>query len=179
MLERLQKNWWILTIRGVLVLILGLIALFMPGLAVISILLYLGIVALIGGIVILFEGFGAEKGEKGIKILEGIIYILFGLLFLVKPGYIVSFTLYFIAFWALFAGLFQIYSAIKLRKVIQKEWLMILNGILSIVVAILIFVNLEAALGGIIILIGVYAVISGLMMIMTSFKVKSLKLSEN
>ena len=179
MLERLQKNWWLLALRGLLVLIFGLIALFMPGVAIASILLYLGVIALIAGIVILFEGFAAEKGEKGIKILEGIIYIMFGLLFLVKPGYILSFTLYFIAFWALLAGIFQIYSAIKLRKVIQNEWLLILNGIISIIFALLIFSNVVAATGAIIMVIGIYAIISGIMMIMASFRIKGLKKSDS
>lgn len=175
MLEELQKKWWVLAVRGLLVLIFGFIAIFSPGIVLLTMLLYLGIIAVISGIVILFEGFGAAKGEKGIKILEGIIYILFGLLFIVKPGYIISFTLYFIAFWALFAGIFQIYSAIKLRKVIQNEWLMILNGILSIVFGILIFMNVVVGAAAIIMLIGIYAIISGLMMIILAFKVKSIK----
>ena len=38
----------------------------------------------------------------------------------------------FIAVWAIIDGALQIWGAIALRKVLQHEWLLILNGVLSI-----------------------------------------------
>ena len=79
------------------------------------------------------------------------------------------------AFWALIAGIFMIVKAIKLRKVIQNEWLIIFNGIITVILGILIFANVFAGAEILVMVFGFYAILSGIMMMMISFKVKGLK----
>lgn len=47
--------------------------------------------------------------------------------------------LLFIAVWAIIIGALQIWGAIALRKVLQHEWLLILNGGLSIAFGVVLF----------------------------------------
>lgn len=174
MLETVQKKWWVLLLRGILLLIFGILALVTPGMVLATMLFYFGFIAIFSGIFVIIEGFMSSE-DKGTIILEGIFYILFGLLFLIMPGFVVSFTLYFIAFWALIAGIFMIVKAIKLRKVIQNEWLIILNGIITVILGLLIFANVFAGAEILVMVFGFYAILSGIMMMMISFKVKGLK----
>ncbi|MBK8983818.1 MAG: DUF308 domain-containing protein [Ignavibacteria bacterium] len=174
MLETIQKKWWVFLLRGILLLIFGILAVSTPGMVLATILFYFGFIAILSGIFVIIEDV-RSKSKEGAGKLEGLFYIFIGLLFIIMPEFVVTFTLYFIAFWALFAGIFMIISAIKMRKVIQNEWLAILNGIITVVFGILIFANVLAGAEALVIVFGFYAILSGLIMIILSFKVKGLK----
>lgn len=47
MLERIQKNWWLLLLRGILALILGILAVTSTGMVLVTFLLYIGIMAIL------------------------------------------------------------------------------------------------------------------------------------
>lgn len=174
MLENIQKHWWVLALRGVFALIFGILAVLSPGIVLVTLLFYFGFVAVFSGIFIIIEGIASKEGDKGLKILEGLVSIIFGILFITHPGFVISFMLYFIAFWAIMAGVFQIYNAIKLRKVIENEWFMILNGVITLVFGLIILFNVVASAEAFIMVFGFFAIISGVLMIALSFKVKSL-----
>jgi uncharacterized membrane protein HdeD (DUF308 family) len=65
-------------------------------------------------------------------LLEGIVGIAAGLVKLVWPGSTALALLYVIAAWALLTGAFEIAAAIRLRKIITGEWLLVLSGTASI-----------------------------------------------
>lgn len=174
MLETVQKKWWVLLLRGILLLIFGLLAVAIPGMVMATFLFYFGVIAIFSGIFVIIEGLMSAEG-KGSHIMEGLFYVIFGILFIVMPGFVVSLGLYIIAFWALFAGVFMIVNAVKMRKVINNEWLIILNGIITVIFGLLIFANVIAGAEVIIMVFGFYAIFSGVMMMLLSFKVKGLK----
>lgn len=175
MLERVQKKWWLLLLRGILAIIFGLIALFSPGIVLVTLLFYFGFVALFSGIFLIIEGIAVKSDDRGLHILEGILSIIFGLLFLFMPGFVFSFIMYFIAFWAIVGGIMQIIYAIKLRKEIPNEWMAILSGIITLIFGILVLLNIVAGASALVMVFGIYALIWGIMLIVLSFKVKGLK----
>ncbi len=175
MLERVQKKWWLLLIRGILAIIFGLIALFSPGIVLVTLLFYFGFVALFSGLFLIIEGIAVKDDDRGLHIFEGIVSIIFGLLFLFMPGFVFSFIMYFIAFWAIIGGIMQIIYAIKLRKEIPNEWMSILSGVITLIFGILVLFNILAGASALVMVFGIYALIWGLMLIALSFKVKGLK----
>lgn len=174
MIEALQKSWWTVLLRGILLLLFGLFALFSPGAVLASIILYLGIVAAISGIFTIIGSIFSKHEGKMMGVLEGLIYLIIGIVFIASPLFVLASLVYFIAIWALISGIMQIIYAIKLRKVIANEWLAIISGIISIIFALVLFSNVVASGNAVVMVIGIFAVISGIMYIMLSFKIKGL-----
>ncbi|MCB0727777.1 MAG: HdeD family acid-resistance protein [Ignavibacteria bacterium] len=174
MLEKIQKKWWLVLLRGILAVIFGIIALVSPGIVLISLLFYFGFVALFSGIFLVIEGIAVKDDDRGIRIMEGILSLIFGILFIAMPGFVISFVMYFIAFWAIIGGIMQIIYAIKLRKEISNEWMAIFNGVITLIFGILVLTNIFAGASTLVMIFGIFALISGFLLIGLSFKVKSL-----
>ena len=69
--------------------------------------------------------------------LVGVFGIAAGAVTLLWPGITGLVLLFFIAGWAIAAGVFEIVGAIKLRKEIENEWLLIASGLLSVLFGII------------------------------------------
>ncbi len=175
MLERIQKKWWLVLLRGIFAIIFGLIALLSPGIVLVTLLFYFGFVALFSGLFLIIEGIAVKSDDRGMRILEGILSLLFGLLFIFMPGFVFTFVMYFIAFWAISGGIFQIINAIRLRKEISNEWLAIFTGIITLIFGLLVLFNILAGAQALVMVFGIYALIAGILMIILSFKIKGLK----
>jgi uncharacterized membrane protein HdeD (DUF308 family) len=174
MTSDIQKNWWIILLRGFFACIFGLLALFLPGLVLETLLLFFGILAIASGVFLVLDGI-IVKGDRVIKIFEGLLWVVIGILVLLLPITSLTAIMFFIAFWAIVIGIFQIIMSIRLRKVIKNEWLGILNGLFSFVFGILIMFNLLAGAEAIIMVFGIFAILFGISSIIISFRVKSIK----
>ena len=67
---------------------------------------------------------GREK-KWWLLFLSGILGVIAGVLTFIFPGLAALYLIYVIAFWAVFMGALGIGSAIRLRKEIQGEWLLV------------------------------------------------------
>lgn len=177
MTETLQKTWWLVAIRGVLFLLFGILSLVSPYLVIFSLITLFAFFAVLSGFFIVTLAFLGESVNKFLRILEGLIFILAGILVYINPVFAVGGIMIFIAAWAILSGVIQIFLAIRLRKVITNEWFMVLNGVISIVFGIILAGNLISGAGVILMVIGIFAVISGIFTLMLAFKIKSLKIN--
>ena len=175
MMDSLQKNWWLVTVRGVLALMFGLLALFSPYIVIFSLITFFAFFAILSGFFILTLAFLGETDNKGLRILEGLIFLGAGIVVFLNPVSALGGIMIFIAAWAILSGLIQIVGAVKLRKVISNEWFMILNGVISILFGIVLAGNLVTGAGVMLMIFGAFAILSGIFTIILSFKIKSYK----
>ena len=105
---------------------------------------------------------------------EGVVGILLGILVMVWPGISAIALLFWIAAWAIVTGVFEVVSAIQLRKEISGEFWLILSGVLSILFGIFAFIRPGAGALAVIWVIAIYAIVFGITLIMLSFKVRGL-----
>jgi uncharacterized membrane protein HdeD (DUF308 family) len=168
-------HWWALALRGAIAILFGLAALLRPGIALQALILLFGAYALVDGVFAIVGIFGGTRGgtPRWLLLIEGIAGILAGLIAFVLPGLTALVLLYLIAAWAIITGIFEIATAIRLRREIRGEWALIIGGALSVLFGvILIVVSPFAAILSLVWLIGVYAVAFGIMLLITAFQVR-------
>lgn len=181
-MELLARNWWAVLIRGIAAVLFGILALILPGLTLRVLILLFGAYALVDGIFTIVSaiqalnrGRGFDWRSVGWPIVEGIIGIIVGLLAFFWPGETALVLLYFIGAWAILTGITEIIQAVALRRVIHNEWLLILGGVASIVFGILAFVIPGATAIAIVWLIGLYAIVFGILLIGLSLRLRTMR----
>jgi uncharacterized membrane protein HdeD (DUF308 family) len=176
----LARNWWVVALRGVLAIIFGVLAIAWPGLTLLVLITLFGAYALVDGIFAVIAGIASYgRNERWwAMLLEGIAGIILGVLTFLWPGTTALVLVYFIAAWALLTGILEIAPAIRLRKEIEGEWMMVLSGILSIIFGLFLFVAPGAGALGLTVVIGAYALVFGILFIILAFRLRKLPRDE-
>lgn len=170
----LARNWWAFAIRGLVALIFGIVAIFFPATAFLSLVLVFGIFALVDGIFSIVAVFvsGANSESWWWLVLEGAFGILIGILTLIQPAAMGLAWIFVIAAWAIVTGILEIFTAINLRKIITNEGWMIVSGALSILFGILIAFSPQSGAFAIGLIIGIYALMFGITLLMIAFRLR-------
>jgi uncharacterized membrane protein HdeD (DUF308 family) len=173
----LQLNWWLLALRGLVAVLFGVLAFMWPGATLITLVWLFGAFALVNGILSLVLAAKTPKGypKMGSLILGGLLGILAGLLAFVMPGITALGLLILIAAWAIATGVMDLVAAVRLRKVINNEWLLILAGIASVVFGVLLL--LQPAAGALVLIwwIGAWALVLGFLLMILAFRMRNWK----
>ena len=168
----LARNWWMFLIRGVLAVIFGIVAILFPATAFISLVLIFGAFAFVDGVFALIAGIIAKSENWLWLILEGVIGIFIGVVTLVQPSAMGEAWLILIAVWAIVTGIFEVVTAIRIRKLIEGEFWMILSGLISFAFGVLVLVNPMSGAVAIGFIIGIYAVMFGATLIALSLRLR-------
>ncbi len=169
-------HWWALALRGVVAILFAIFTFVLPGLTLAALVLLFGIYALIDGIFALISAVRAAHGHGrwGAFLLEGIVGVLAGLVTLAVPAITLAFLIYLVAAWAVITGVLEIAAAIRLRRHVPGEWLLILTGIVSIVFGAIVIAAPMVGAIAIAFWLGVYALIFGVLLLTLAFRLKSL-----
>jgi uncharacterized membrane protein HdeD (DUF308 family) len=177
MVDTFRLNWWLLALRGLVAVLFGVLAFVWPGATLITLVWLFGAFALVNGLLSLILAAKAPKGYPriGSLILGGLLGILAGLLTFVMPGITALGLLMLIAAWAIVTGIMEVVAAIRLRKIIANEWLLILAGIASIAFGVILFLRPAAGALALIWWIGAWALVFGILLIVLAFRMRNLK----
>jgi uncharacterized membrane protein HdeD (DUF308 family) len=170
----LARNWWALALRGVIAIVFGLVALFLPVAAMLSLALVFGAYLLVDGIFgILSVIRAAQANERwGLLLAEAILNILMGALALVFPISAVLAFVIITAAWALLTGALMLAAAFKLDPE-RGKWWMVLAGVVSLLFGIALAI---APLIGAVVLtwwVGAYAVVFGIALLILAFRLRA------
>jgi uncharacterized membrane protein HdeD (DUF308 family) len=168
-------NWWALALRGLVAILFGVVAIMMPGPTLAAIIILFGIYAIADGVFAVVAAVkGVRRGERwGAMLFQGIIGILAGAIAVFWPGIGALALTYLIAAWALVTGAFEIAAAIRLRKIIEGEWLLILAGVLSILLGVLIAIYPGTGALVLVWWLAAYALAYGVVSLALAFRVRS------
>jgi uncharacterized membrane protein HdeD (DUF308 family) len=174
-IDTLVRNWWVVLLRGVAGIIFGLVTFIAPGISLVALVLVFGAYAFADGILAIISAI-RRRGESDrwwVLLLEGLAGVGAGVITLLWPGITALALLYVIAAWALVTGGLEIAAAIRLRKVITGEWLLVLAAIASIALGILLVLFPGPGALALVLWIGAYALLSGVLFIALGFRLRS------
>ncbi len=173
MLSSLLPSPGTLLVRGILALLFGIVALLLPGSALLGLVIAFGVYAFIDGVSALAGAITRRNYDgRGWLAIEGIAGLIAGIIAFARPGLTMFALIAVIAAWAFLTGIMKIVLAIRLRREISGEWLLVLSGVASIVLAGLIMSSPLAATVGLIWALGIFALIIGGLLIALSFRVR-------
>lgn len=171
----LPQNWGALLLRGICAVLFGLLILDWPGVLLIFLVYLFGASALIGGVLALFTCLspGAEKGHRWLLLLQGALGVAVGVYVFCRPEITAIALIILIAVWALISGIFETAAAARLPSGTAGRGLLSLSGVISIIFGLLVLGHPMAGIIAIVWLIGIYALIGGLMLIVLSLGLRS------
>lgn len=164
-----QRHWGLFLFEGIVLLILGVLAVLAPVIASVAATIFFGWILLISGIVGLVTTFRARQAPGfWWALLSDLVAIIAGVVLLWRPLLgTLSLTAVLIAF--LFVeGIFTIMYALEHRSGLSGRWgWMLASGIVDVVLAIILFVGLPGtALWALGLLVGINLLFGGWALIM-------------
>jgi uncharacterized membrane protein HdeD (DUF308 family) len=172
MLELMARDWWVLVVRGIAAVILGVAVLVWPGIALSVLVLLWGAYAVVDGIFALVMAFQGRTTHRWITGLEGVVGILAGVATFFWPGITALVLLYMVAAWAILTGILELVAAIQLRKEISGEFWLGLSGVLSVVFGVLLVFFPGTGMLSLLWLLGVYEIAFGIAVVILGFQLR-------
>ena len=175
MLTFLSRNWWIVVLRGAAAIVFGVLTFISPMTSLAVLVLFWGAYALVDGVFAIIASFKGPRadGFPWWMFIMGVVAVLAGIYTFMAPAVTAIALLYVIAAFAIVRGVTEIAAAIRLRKEIDNEWLLIVAGAASLVFGVLLFVFPGAGALALVLYIGAMAIVIGVIEAILGFKLKS------
>ncbi|MBW8770577.1 MAG: HdeD family acid-resistance protein [Gemmatimonadetes bacterium] len=171
----LTSNWWALALRGAVSILLGLVAFTMPGLTIAALVTIFGVYVFIQGVLAIAAAIrGIKEHDRwGWMLIEGIVCIFAGVVAFVVPSAGALALVWLVAAWAIAAGVLEIAAGIRLRKMIEGEWMLILAGVLALVLGV--YIMSRPGVGVLLLAtwLGVYAIFAGIITLLLAFRIRN------
>jgi len=174
MLELFSRDWWVVAVRGLVALLIGIVILVWPGLTARVLLILFGILFLVDGAFSVFDASQRyqRREQWWPRLLRGLFGITAGVVTFVWPSVTAVVLLYIVAIWAITTGTLEIVAAIQLRREITGEALLVAAGILSVLVGLLLLADPMRGALALAVLIGVYFVVLGILLVLLGFQMQ-------
>jgi uncharacterized membrane protein HdeD (DUF308 family) len=175
--QQILTNWWGLVLRGLAAVLFGVLTMVVPGLSLAALVYLFGAYSIVEGAINVASAFRARQGQSRwwVLLVEGLVSVVAGVIAFVWPGITALALVVVIAIWALLTGILEVVAAVRLRKQVRGEWLLALGGILSIALGVLLLVNPAAGALAMILWIGAYELLFGLLLILLGVRVLAAK----
>jgi uncharacterized membrane protein HdeD (DUF308 family) len=171
-----RRVWYWTVVRGVLAVIFGVVALVAPITTAASLAVVVAVFAIADGLVEIVDGIRHRGHEgAGLRILQGALTLVFGVVLVVWPAVTALVIVWTIGLWAVVVGIIQVVVALSLRRVVRSGWGWgLVSGLVSVIFGVLLLARPDAGLVSIIWVLGVYAIMIGVLLIGFGLQVRRL-----
>jgi uncharacterized membrane protein HdeD (DUF308 family) len=171
----LQKSWWMLALRGAAALLFGILAILWPNITLLVLVALFAAYALVTAGAAVYAAIQNRKTDKGwwMVLLLGVFAFAAGVLALVYPAVTALVLVLLMGANALVTGVLDIAVALRLRKTIRNEWLLVLAGVVSVIFGALVLLFPGAGAIALVWLVSFYAVFTGVLLLALAFRMRS------
>jgi len=176
--QNYRRFWWSLVIRGLLALALGVLILARPFDSIAAFALVIAIWALFAGITEIVHSFEIKPyfGGWWMMLVSGLIGVVFGIAALYYyPTLSLAFAVTWVSLWLGFTGVMGLGAAVMQRRAGLPWGWTFFFGVVSVLAAVAALVNPPATLGAIMGLLAAFAIVSGLVLLIGAFRLRSLQ----
>jgi uncharacterized membrane protein HdeD (DUF308 family) len=174
LLHALARNWWLVLLRGICAIVVGLLAFIWPGATLLALVMLYGAFAIADGILALGAAVsGDTPTPRWWLAVVGVLGVVAGLIAFLWPGLTATVLQVFIAAWAITTGVMQMVGAFMLRKEIDDEWYLIAAGALWVVFGLVLVLKPAVGVIALLYTIGSFAIIYGALLISFALRLRS------
>jgi uncharacterized membrane protein HdeD (DUF308 family) len=170
----LAQNWWAIALRGVVAIIFGIIALVMPGAALLAFVLLFAAYMLVDGVLAIIAGVRAAQRHQrwGWLVFEGVLDLIAGGIAVVWPVITIVAFVFLMGAWAIVTGALLFAASFRLN-IPHGRWLMALAGAASLVWGFLLII--WPLIGAVVLTwwIAAYALVFGVVMLVLAFRLRN------
>ncbi|HDS0947868.1 TPA: DUF308 domain-containing protein [Stenotrophomonas maltophilia] len=176
LLSAIGRSWPILLLYGVVALGFGITAIGWPLAAATALAWVLGVMAIAEGVISLLALVrGGGGAPRGWLLLYAVASLVFGALAVINPLATAGVLVLLLAAWLLVAGIYRIVFAVRVRRHIRGEWLLVLSGALAIALGLLFAANPLAGVAVTTLWIGIGSLLYGILQILVALKLRRLR----
>ena len=159
----LIQSWWSLVLRGLFGLVLGILALFLPGVTLYALVVLFGVYAIADGVIAFVAGvrLAGLHARWWPFLVEGLLGIGAGVIAFLWPQITAVALVLLIGAWAIATGILELIAAWRLRKHVKHDWLLALAGIVSIAFGVIAAINPGAGALAMVTVLGIYGLVFG------------------
>ncbi|QNO38406.1 DUF308 domain-containing protein [Protaetiibacter sp. SSC-01] len=178
----IRSVWWLVLLRGVFAIILGVLAFVWPVATAVAFVWVWGVYALVDGVFTIGHAISVRRTDsKWVWLLAiGAVGVIAGLVAMIFPAAAGALALlvllWTIAIWAIVDGIFGIPAAASLASGSAKTLGIVFSVVtilFGVLLAILLFVTPVSALIGLIFMLGWYAVIAGVVLVVIAIRART------
>jgi len=170
--SKMRQAGWALTVRGILAVVFGILALRSPGTTVAALVVIFAIYAFADGVLdfVLAARLGRAGESWGWYLFEGIVSVVLGFVALAYPGVTLMAIILLIGLRAILLGVIELVGAFA-WKGFESRWLLGIAGALSLMLGIMLLASPVAGGYALLWTIGVYALVVGVMLFALGLRV--------
>ncbi|GEL98508.1 HdeD family acid-resistance protein [Cellulomonas terrae] len=169
-----RRSWWVPVLRGIVLLVLGLLMLVQPLWSVTALVWIFGIFALLDGIVTVVQWFVNRKEPgAGWFLLSGLVGIGFGVVVVLWTPETAQILFYLIAGWVLVLGVLGIIASVVLYRARDAGWTWVLTfGLVNFLFGLLLLTHPQESVKVVVVLLGLFAFVGGVVLVVSGFATK-------
>ena len=170
MANRLSTKWWLILLQGILLIALSIYIFDNPVTVLATISFWFGIMVLAAGVLGIVVWLASAKAEReDMSLVWAILTFAFGLVLLFNLLATMKTLTVIFGLWCLLSGLFLVSTGWLLKKINLTGWVMVIAGVLCVVAAVMMMVNIGTAAVGISTLLGLQVLFTGIALVLLAF----------